>query len=132
MISIYFHCHFVVQLMNMNVHVVVLERETAMEVAVFIRHFVMGTVMVIVVERLMYKDVSINYMIVSAMLGVTLVVKVVVVVQWIRLSYGAGIKHFVKHVKNYINNAMVLQTTSWNVMRGTCILQPHVIDWLIQ
>jgi hypothetical protein len=49
--------------MNMNVHVVVLERETAMEVAVFIRHFVMGTVMVIVVERLMYKGVSINYMV---------------------------------------------------------------------
>lgn len=81
MTSIYFHCHFVVQLINMNVHVVVLERETAMEVVMFIRHFVMGTVMVIVVESLMYKDVSINYMVQSIMLGVPLVVKAVVVAQ---------------------------------------------------
>jgi hypothetical protein len=60
-------------------------------------------------EKLMYKHVLINYPILVATLAVGLKVRVIVDARLIHLSFGIGDKHLAKHVKIYINNAVVSQ-----------------------
>jgi hypothetical protein len=93
----------------MNVHVEALARVIVMVVEILIKHFVMVIEMVMLVERQMYKHVLMAYMVYIVILVAVPKVMVVVVAQLIRLSYGLGIRHLNRHVKNYIKTAAVLQ-----------------------
>jgi hypothetical protein len=77
---------------------------------VIMKHFVMVNLLVIVNEKMLYKNVSINYMMdESGSWAVLTDSMVVVVAQSIHLSYGIGEEDSGKHVQVCINSAVVLQ-----------------------